>query len=284
MSTASTNPEHVYQISFDRSGQLSVNSTAFPQIADNPDDALDWALAQVAAAHQALPEGSDLRVDIIDTERRGGYGLIGYQVPWGAVLTGQDVREYAAQQPAPEMFTERDNDVKTYVAPVDQAPIETVHEPLWPAPRSHENTPMVTRRLRRYEDTFTYVPREAPPAAPPEKDPVSKSMGFDRKWVAVIVAVFVAFFAYQALKPKPDPNLTYAKVCVNNLSYQRLDDEACENSPAPSSRWWYVNPNVAVPAVGNYLDEAKGSFTAPTREGATVDTGIPVDGRSTGRS
>lgn len=126
---------------------------------------------------------------------------------------------------------------------------------------------------------FTYVPKEALPQ-PVDDTGKEKPVGWgiNPKWVIAAAIVALAFGAYLLFKPKPDPSKVYAQVCVNNLSYQRLPDPKC-NPGGDAARWWWVAPNVKVPAVGDYVDETKGSFTKPADDEATVDEGIPVNGR-----
>lgn len=321
---------HVYQIGFTQDAVLTVNGVEFDGSHANPDTALDWALEQVAGAHRVLPEGTPLRVELLDDQRPGGYGSTGVVVPYGVVLTGDMLRDHLG-------VTSTNDDAAVADAPVN----EPVGEPVGPAvdtdpeppgpvatpgparaeqPRTaptgaHEQrSPYPARKQQQYEVSFEplYPARPVPaadrhlpsvtawvpvfardterlPYSPKEPNPtLTYDPRKDRKRRAPLsgrakgligagLALVLGVGVYAAMQDKPEP---YAQVCVNNLSYQRLADARCENPTDQTSRWLYIKPGVAVPAVGSFTGESAGSFTAPTDSKATVDRAIPTNGRS----
>lgn len=293
--TDETTSLSTYTLTFDKAGVLSVNGTPFPQIAANPDDALDWALEQVARAHDAMPEGSSLRVEIIDEERPGHRGAIGVEIPWGERLTGDIAREHMAPtitdtadaastathdtpSPSPSPVVEDEDEGQGESA---REPRSGVTPPLWPEARPAGSVTPQGKPVRPWgsKREFAWQPKE--PLPQPVTDEGRKKptgWGISPKWVALAVALVIAFVGYSIFKPKPDESKIYAKVCVNNISFQRLADEQCAKQ-SDTNRWWWVQPKKHIPAVGDYVAESTGSFTAPADKEATVDTGIPVDGR-----
>lgn len=305
-----------YRIGFTRDAVLTVNGTPFPGVAEDAGSALDWALEQITRAHAALPNGTGLRVEIDDSERADGGGKTGVVVPYGVVLTGDQVRgrlastgRASAAHRLPETRTVQETSpavaatsgmgptnagTDTRSSPgLSSAAYEFETGPLWPPPHIPSTEATAQRQHGTRMAAFAsdrqrvpYEPKEPLPALTQRRSqserPVKRRLPMSNRRkislacavVVVLLGILIAVKITQAPQKAP-----YARVCVNNLSYQRLSDSRCSAPTDPMSRWWWVSPRAGVPGLGEYVDQRSGSFTAPTESGASTDRSIPATGR-----
>lgn len=70
----------------------------------------------------------------------------------------------------------------------------------------------------------------------------------------------------------PDPQ--YGRVCVEEATQLRVDDDRCpDGALTPGYVWWYFPYHYGAPAVGSKVDTTRGSFTKPAGSIGSVGRG-----------